>query len=105
MRVAQHHTTDLDLRVECAFLTIKLVVVVRVHLQIVESEFLLYSLLEGHTFLQRQGIGFGYDGHDVDHIRELLQHDNVDRFKPVLDQPPCGVVQLVNCERLDVRMP
>ena len=77
-------TSNLDLGVECAFLPIKLVVVVRVHFQVVEGELLLYSLLEGHAFLQGQGVGFGDDRHHIDHIRELLQDDNVNWFKPVV---------------------
>lgn len=48
-----------------------------------KSEFLLDALFEGLALLQSQGVGLGDDGNHVDHVRQLLQHDNVDRLQRV----------------------
>lgn len=73
----------LDLAVQGALLLVKLVVVVGVHLEVVESELLLNALLEGQALLRGQGVSLGDDGNDVDDIRKLLQDDNVDRLQGV----------------------
>lgn len=71
-----------------------LVTVVRVHLQVVESELLLDALLECLALLQRQGVGLGNDRNNIDHIGELLQDDNVDGLQGVarrLDEEQAAV--------------
>lgn len=86
--------TDLDLGVQAALLVIKLVVVVRVHLEVVESELLLDTLLELLTLLESQSIGLGDDGNDVDDIGQLLQDDDVDGLQGMargLDEEEAGV--------------
>lgn len=60
-----------------------LVAVVRVHLEVVEGELLLDALLECLALLHGQGIGLGDDRNHVDHIGQLLQHDNIDRLQGV----------------------
>jgi len=49
----------------------------------VEGKLLLDALLEGLALLEGQGVGLGDDGHDVDHVRQLLEHDNVDGLERV----------------------
>ena len=59
-----------------------------------ESKLLLDALLEGGPLLQRERVGLGNDGHDVDNVRELLQHDNVDGLERVargLDEEEAAV--------------
>lgn len=46
----------LNLSVDSTFLVIKFVIVVGVHLQVVEGEFLLDPLLEGPAFVERQRV-------------------------------------------------
>jgi len=65
------------------FLVIKLVVVVRVHLEVVEGELLLDSLLECSAFLECEGVGLGNYRDDVHHVRQLLEHHDVDRLQGV----------------------
>ena len=73
----------LDGGVERDFLLVVLLVVVRVHAQVMEGELLLYPLLEGGTLLKSQAITLGNDGHDVDELAQLLQHDDVDGLEAV----------------------
>ena len=75
--------THVDLPVDSPLLIIKLVVVVGVHLQVVESKLLLDTLLESLALLESEGISLSNDRNDIDHIRELLEHDNVDRLQGV----------------------
>ena len=80
--------------VERALLVIELVIVVRVHLEMVESEFLLDALLEGETLLNSQSISLGDDRHNVDNIRQLLQDNNVNGLERVsrgLDEEEAAV--------------
>lgn len=98
--------THLDLRIQSSLLFIQLVVVVRVHLEIVEFKLLpdlrlmsatsgdfgcvrekarTHPLLESLAFLQRQRVRLGNDGHDIDHVRKLLEHDNVDGFQTAVN--------------------
>lgn len=84
----------IDLSVHGPLLLIMLVTVVRVHLQVVEGEFLLDALLECQALLERQGVSLGDDGHHVDHIGQLLQHDDVDGLQGVasgLDEEQAAV--------------
>ncbi len=70
-----------DLSVDGALFVIKFIIVVRIHLQVVEGELLLYPLLESTSFLECQRIRLGDDWNDVDDIGELLQNDNVNRLQ------------------------
>ena len=86
--------TNLDLPIKSALLLVKLLVIVGEHLEVVESEFLLDALLELLTLLYRQGVSLGNDGHNIDHVRELLQHNNVDwlqRMSGRLDEEQAAV--------------
>jgi hypothetical protein len=60
----------------------------------VESELLLYPLLERTALLEGEGIGFGNDGHNVDDVRKLLEYDNIDGLEGVarrLDEEEAAV--------------
>ena len=82
-RCTAQMSTHLNLAVDGALLVVKLVVVVRVHLEVVEGKLLLDALLERLALLQGEGVGLGNDGHDVDHVGQLLQHDNIDGLERV----------------------
>jgi len=58
----------LNLGIQSALLLVELIVVIRVHLQVVESELLLYALLECAPLLKRQRIGLGNDWDDINNI-------------------------------------
>ena len=66
-----------------SFLIIQVLIVVRVHSEVVELELLPNSLLESSALLGRQGIGLCDDWHNVHNIGELLQDHNVNRFEAV----------------------
>ena len=73
---------------------IVLLVLVGVHAQVVEFEFLLYPLLEGSTLLESQAVRLGNDRYDVDELAKLLQHDNVNGLQGVargLDEEQAAV--------------
>jgi hypothetical protein len=79
---------------EGSLLGVVLVVVVGVHAQVVELELLLYPLLELGTLLKSQAITLGNDGHDVDELAQLLEHDDVDGLERVtrgLDEEQAAV--------------
>ena len=59
----------LDLSVESALLLIEFIVVVGVHLQVVELEFLLDSLLEGGSLLEGESVRLSDDRNDIDDVR------------------------------------
>lgn len=80
-RIRTSFMTYPDLAVDVLLLLVKFIIVVGVHLQVVEGEFLLDTSLELLSLLQRERIGFGDNGNDVDDVGELLQHDNVDRLQ------------------------
>lgn len=89
-----HGGSYLDLGVDAALLLVQLIVVVGVHLQVVEGELLLDALLESLALLEGQGVGLGDDGHHVDHVRQLLQHHNVNGLERVargLDEEQAAV--------------
>ena len=67
----------LDIGVHGALFLVLLVIVVGVHAQIVKSEFFLYALFESLAFLEGERVGLGDDRDDVDDVRELLEHDDV----------------------------
>lgn len=86
--------TNLDLVVEGTLLLIKLIVVVGVHLEVVESKLLLDTLLESLAFLGSQGVCLGNDRDDVDDIGELLEDDDVNGLQGVtrgLDEEQAAV--------------
>ena len=58
----------LNLSVDRALLIVKLVIIVGVHLEVVERELLLDTLLEGLTLLKGQGVRLGDNGDNVDNI-------------------------------------
>jgi len=70
-----------DAGVSCALLVIKLLVVVWVHLQVMESELLLNTFLERAALLECKRVGLCNDWHNIDHVGELLEHDDVDWFE------------------------
>ena len=70
-----------DAGVGSAFFFVLLIVVIGIHAQIMESELFLNALFEGHALFEGEGVGFGDHWNDVDDVRELLQHDDVDRLK------------------------
>lgn len=71
----------LDCGVGGTLLVIELIVVVGIHADAMESELLLYSLLEGAALLEGEGVSLSDDGDDVDDIGELLEDDNIDRLQ------------------------
>jgi hypothetical protein len=73
--------TYFDLDVQPALLVIQLIIVIGVHLQVVESEFLLDSLLECLSLFQGQGVGLGNNGDNVHNVGKLLEDDNIDGLK------------------------
>lgn len=96
--------THLDLRVHGTLLVVKLLVVVGVHLQVVERKLLLDPLLESLALLESQRVGLCDDGHDVDHVGQLLEDDDVDGLERVarrLDEEEATVDAGV----LDVALP
>lgn len=60
--------TNLDLSVESTLFLVELLVIVREHLEVVEGKLLLDTLLEFQALLNRQSIGLGNDGHNVDNV-------------------------------------
>lgn len=81
--VTRIRSAYLDGSVESNFLLVVLLIVVRVHAQVVEGELLLYPLLEGCTLLESQAVALGNDWHNVDEFAQFLQHNNVDGLKAV----------------------
>lgn len=73
----------LDLSVDGAFIVVEFIIVIWVHFDIVELELIPDSLFECLTFLQRQRVGLGDDRYDIDNVRELLEHDDVNGFQSV----------------------
>lgn len=74
----------LDLRIHCPLLIIQLVIVVRVHLEVVERKLLLDALLECLALLQRQGVGLGNHRHNVDNVGQFLEDNNINRLQTAL---------------------
>lgn len=73
--------TYLDLDVHSTLLVVKLVIIIGVHLQVVESKFLLDSLLECLALLEREGVGLGDNGNDINDVGQFLQNNNVNGFE------------------------
>ena len=72
-----------DLRVERHLFLVVLLIVIRIHAQVMESELLLYPLLESQALLEGQAIRLGNDRNNIDDIAQLLQNDNVNRLESV----------------------
>ena len=73
----------LDLRIHRRFFGIVLLILIRIHANIVEGKLLLNAVLEQLPLLQRQAVGLSDDGNDVDSFGEFLEHDDVDGFEGV----------------------
>lgn len=73
----------LDLGVDGTLLIIELVIIVRVHLQVVEGEFFLDALFERQALIKSEGIGLGNNWNDIDDIGQLLEDNNIDGLKAV----------------------
>jgi hypothetical protein len=77
-----------------ALFVVQLLIVIWVHLEVVECEFLLNSLLERSALFECEGIGLRDDWNNIDHIGELLQDHNVNGFEGVaggLDEEEAAV--------------
>lgn len=84
----------LDLLVQVSLLVVKLLVIVREHLEVVEGKLGLNTLLELQSLLNSQGISLGNDRHNVDNIGQLLQDDNINWLERVarrLNEEQTGV--------------
>lgn len=68
----------IDVGIHGAFLLVLLVVVIGVHAQVVEGELFLDALFESLAFFEGQRVGFSDHGYNIDNVRKLLEHDNVD---------------------------
>lgn len=77
----REHSSYLDLGVERSLLAVVLLVLVRVHADVVECELLLDAVLEQLALLEGERVGLGDNGNDVDGLAELLEHDDVDRLE------------------------
>lgn len=73
--------TYLNLRVHGRLLAVVLLILVRVHPDVVERKLLLDAVLEHLPLLQGQTIRLGNHRHYIDRLRQLLQHHNVNRLK------------------------
>ena len=66
---------------ELALFVVVLVRVVGEHAQVVEGEFFFDAVFEGLALFQREGVGLGDYGDDVDDVGELFEDDDVDGFE------------------------
>jgi hypothetical protein len=73
--------TNLDTGIDGTLLIIELVIVIRIHLEVVESKLGLDSVLESLALLEGKRIRLGDDGNDVDNVGELLQDHDIDGFE------------------------
>lgn len=73
----------LDLRVHGCLFAVVLLVLVRVHADVVESKLLLDAILERLPLFQSQAIGFGNHWHHIDSLAQLLQYDDVNGLESV----------------------
>ena len=72
-----------DVGIHGTFFFILLIIVVRVHPQIMEGKFLPDALLEGLALFHRERVGLSDHRNDIDNVCELFEHDNVNRFEAV----------------------
>lgn len=77
LTIASYFPAYLDLSVDGTLLVIELIIIVRVHLQVVEGEFLLDALLKGLALFEGEGVGLGNNGNNVDDIGQLLQNNDI----------------------------
>lgn len=75
--------THLDLSIKRHLFLVMLLVVIRVHSQVVELKLLLYSLLESSPLFQCQAVALGDDWHDIDKLAQLLEHHDVNWLQGV----------------------
>ena len=73
----------LDLSVHSSLLRVVLLVLVRVHPDVVEGELLLDAVLELLALLKRERVGLCDDWNNVDSLAQLLEDDNVDWLETV----------------------
>jgi hypothetical protein len=73
----------LDRVLERDFLAVILLIVIRIHAEVVELELLLYSLLELGALLEGQAVTLGNDGNNVDKLAQLLEDNNVNGLERV----------------------
>jgi hypothetical protein len=73
----------LDLSVHSSLLRVVLLVLVRVHPDVMECELLLDAVLELLALLKREGVGLCDDRNNVDSLAQLLKDDNIDGLKTV----------------------
>ena len=59
-----------------------LALVVWEHAQVVEGKLVLDALFKCLTLFESHRVRFGNHRHDVHHVAELLEDDDVDRFEP-----------------------
>ena len=72
-----------DVGIRGTFLFILLIIVVRVHPQIMEGKFLPDALLEGLALFHGERIGLSDHRDDIDNVCKFLEYDNVNRFEAV----------------------
>ena len=73
----------LDLSVDRNVFVIMLLIVIRIHAEVVERELLPYPILERLSLLRSQTITLGNYRNDVDEFGELLQDDNINGLEAV----------------------
>jgi hypothetical protein len=73
----------LDLSVHSSLLRIILLVLVRVHPDVVEGELLLDAVLELLALLKGEGVGLCNYWHNVNGLAQLFENDNIDRLEAV----------------------
>jgi hypothetical protein len=73
----------LDLSVHSSLLRVILLVLVRVHPDVVEGELLLDAVLELLALLKRERVGLCDDWNNVDSLAQLLEDNNVDWLETV----------------------
>lgn len=73
----------LDLSVHSSLFRVILLVLVRVHPDVVEGELLLDAVLELLALLKGERVGLCNDWHNVDGLAQLLENDNIDGLETV----------------------
>jgi hypothetical protein len=81
-------------------LSIKFIIVIWVHPQVVESELLLDPFFECCALLESQRVGLSNNWYNVDNIGELLEDDNVDRFEANMS----ASILVLHCLRMARRL-
>ena len=68
----------LDASVDSSFFLILLVIVVRVHAEVMEKEFLSDAFFESEAFLESERVGFCDYGNNIYNIGQLLENNDID---------------------------